>query len=185
MIGIDEVGRGPWAGPLVVCALRLHAPLPGLADSKKLSAQKRQKLYAKLAQGADIGLGWVSAEELDDIGLSLALKVAASKALSELDFDNNEPIISDGTVPFFPGLTNEQTVIKADSMYPCVSGASIVAKVLRDERMAQWHQHYPRYGFDRHAGYGTAYHRQAIIAHGLTPLHRRSFTLPEPKSDTV
>ncbi len=179
MIGIDEVGRGSWAGPLVVCATRLHKTIDGLADSKTLSAKKREKLFELIVMGADIGYGWVSADEIDDIGLSAALKLATCKALTEIGINDGEEIIIDGTVSFIPEYTNVTLLPKADTKIPTVSAASIAAKVTRDARMVELAQRYPDYGFDAHVGYGTKQHREAIATRGYTVLHRHSFRLPQ------
>lgn len=174
MIGVDEVGRGAWAGPLLVCAVDLIYPVAGLTDSKKLTKKRREQLAEQIVlAGNPVGFGWVSADELDDIGLSASLSLGAAKALSELDM--NQPITVDGNVQFYPLLTNSQTLIKADLKEPAASAASIVAKVARDNRMAQYAINYPSYGFEAHVGYGTRAHKLAIEAHGMTRLHRKSF----------
>ena len=178
MIGVDEVGRGSWAGPLVVCAARLHGSIEGLADSKMLSAKKRTQLFALIVEMADIGYGWVSADEIDDIGLSAALKLATVKALTEIGINEDEEIIIDGTVSFIPDYKNVTLLPKADIKIPTVSAASIAAKVTRDARMAELAQRYPGYGFDEHVGYGTKQHREAMAVRGYTILHRLSFRLP-------
>lgn len=177
MIGIDEVGRGSWAGPLVVGAVRLHSVVPGLADSKQLTKKRREQLYEEICAVADVGLGWIAADEIDDIGLSGALRLAAAIALSELD-PSDEPVIIDGNSNFLPAYMNVRTIIKADTTVPAVSAASIVAKVARDRWMAQLQLQYPYYDFLHNVGYGTARHRAAITIYGLTRLHRQSFALP-------
>lgn len=178
MIGIDEVGRGSWAGPLVVCAARLLHPIKGLADSKTLSAKKRIEICDTIYKHADIGLGWVSADEIDDIGLSAALRLATTKALSELVIAPDEQIVIDGTVSFIPDYANVVMIPKADNTVEVVSAASIAAKVARDTRMYELAGQYSNYGFENNVGYGTAFHRQAILHYGTTTLHRRSFRLP-------
>jgi ribonuclease HII len=178
ILGIDEVGRGPWAGPLVVGAVVLGCEIEGLTDSKKLSAKKREALALEIHENATaVGLGWVHADEIDQIGLSLALVEATKRAVSEITTPYHE-IIIDGTVNFMkdtgkgPYVT---TLKKADLLIPSVSAASIVAKVARDKFMSEQHVLYPDYGFDSHVGYGTAAHRLAIDKYGVTPLHRLSF----------
>lgn len=179
ILGIDEVGRGPWAGPLVVGAVVLgDAAIAGLADSKKLSAKRRVLLAAEITEAAaGVGLGWVHAEEIDAIGLSAALKVATRRAVEQIKVPYHE-IIIDGTINFLAGTSKESYVSvlpKADALIESVSAASIVAKVARDTWMAEQDEAYPGYGFASHVGYGTAAHRAALEAHGVTPLHRRSF----------
>lgn len=180
ILGIDEVGRGPWAGPLVVGAVVLPNGLEieGLTDSKKLSAAKRQKLNAVIQEkAAGYGLGWVHPQELDDVGLSQALRLATIRAVQAVSAPYHQ-IIIDGTVNFLRGTEKGkyvQTLPKADALIPAVSAASIIAKVARDAYMAQQDEKFPEYGFSAHVGYGTAKHRQALEQYGVTSLHRRSF----------
>ena len=185
ILGIDEVGRGPLAGPLVVGAVILPEGRPEwiaeLKDSKKLTAKKREK-FSSIIMGASpaTGLGWVSPRELDEIGMSAALKLATRRAVEEAQRIKApfSQIVIDGKVNFLQGTTLAQYVSimpKADSLIKEVSAASIIAKVARDCYMCDVAQQYPAYGFDQHMGYGTLKHRQAIAEHGITPEHRRSF----------
>lgn len=180
ILGIDEVGRGPWAGPLVIGAVVLPEPntIEELTDSKKLSSKRRQQLDAVIREQAlGWGLGWVHADELDTIGLSAALKLATVRAVEAIKVPYHE-IIIDGTINFLKETTKGGYVTllpKADLLIPAVSAASIIAKVARDTYMAEQDAVYPEYGFSSHVGYGTAKHRAALDAHGVTPLHRRSF----------
>jgi ribonuclease HII len=178
-VGIDEVGRGPWAGPLVVGAVMLgDAVIEGLTDSKKLSKAKREQLAADIiAHAAAYGLGWVEPAELDAIGLSEALRLATRRAVEQITVSYHE-IIIDGTVNFLEGTGKGPyvtTMKKADLLIASVSAASIIAKVARDDYMADQAELYPDYGFEDHVGYGTAKHRKAIETYGVTPLHRSSF----------
>jgi len=179
ILGIDEVGRGPWAGPLVVGAVVLgDARIEGLTDSKKLSKKKLlqyDKLIRESAKG--IGLGWVSNNEIDDIGLSEALRLATIRAVEQVKTPYHE-IIIDGTVNFLRETSKEKyvtTMKKADLLISSVSAASIVAKVARDNYMIEQGTMYPQYGFEDHVGYGTAKHMEALASSGVTPLHRKSF----------
>ncbi len=179
ILGIDEAGRGPWAGPLVVGAVVLGgATIDGLTDSKKLSKKKREILYDEIYEKAiSVGLGWVDAAELDEIGMSQALRQATIRAVTEIDCSYEE-IIIDGTVNFLSETGKGRfvtTMPKADLLVPSVSAASIVAKVARDRYMTEQDSKYPHYGFKNHAGYGVAAHRQAIEEYGVTQLHRLSF----------
>ena len=186
ILGIDEVGRGPWAGPLVVGAVVLGgAAIDGLDDSKKLT-KKRREVLAQLIQeqAAAYALGWVSAAELDDVGMSEALRLATRRAVEAVQQQCREQaialteIVIDGRVNFLAGTALERYVTmlpKADALVPSVSAASIIAKVARDQYMAAQDVLYPGYGFAAHAGYGTAQHRAAIVTHGVTLLHRLSF----------
>ena len=186
ILGIDEVGRGPWAGPLVVGAVILGgAEIDGLDDSKKLTKKRRQTLDALIRQQAAAwALGWVSAQELDDIGMSEALRLATRRAVEQIQAQCRQQnlafseIIIDGKVNFLRGTALEKfvaTMPKADGLIPSVSAASIVAKVARDKFMAEQDAVYPGYGFASNAGYGVAKHRAAIERLGVTPLHRLSF----------
>ncbi len=179
ILGIDEVGRGPWAGPLVVGAVVLGgATIDGLTDSKKLTKKRRDALDIEIREKAlGFGLGWVSAAEIDEIGLSAALKIATRLAVEQVKSPYHE-IIIDGTVNFLSETSKGQyvtTMKKADLLVPSVSAASIIAKVARDNYMTLQDDIYPGYKFASHVGYGTAAHSSAIDKLGVTPLHRLSF----------
>lgn len=195
VLGIDEVGRGPWAGPLVIGAVILpsHEDLSDaeysekypwvseLTDSKKLSVKKREALNEIILKEAPAtGLGWVSAVELDEVGLANALCLAARRAVEQVQKAHvpfNE-IVIDGTKNFLAGtkLENFVTILpKADFLIKEVSAASIIAKVARDHYMYELDQKYPEYGFGKHVGYGTAAHIQALKEFGVCPEHRKSF----------
>lgn len=181
IVGIDEVGRGPWAGPLVMGAVVLGCEIDGLTDSKKLSKNAREALDIEIREKAlAVGLGWVSAREIDTLGLASALQLACRRALEEVDTLGvaYSEIVIDGTVNFLAGTGRGRyvtTLKKADLLVPSVSAASIVAKVARDNYMAEQDAEYPGYKFGSHVGYGTAAHRAAIERLGVTPLHRLSF----------
>ncbi len=182
ILGIDEVGRGPWAGPLVVGAVVLDETscgIEGLADSKNLTDKRRRALEPFIKERAlGYGLGWVHADELDVIGLSAALRLAAIRAVEAIKVPYHQ-IIIDGTINFLSNTTKGgyvTTLPKADALIPSVSAASILAKVARDTYMVEQAIRYPQYGFDTHVGYGTARHRAALERYGVTPLHRTSFT---------
>lgn len=174
-LGIDEVGRGPWAGPMVVGAVVLgDAKIDGLDDSKKLSAKKREKLaYMIKEKAAAVATGWVSSSEIDDLGLSEALKLAARRAVDGIEIDYDK-IIIDGTIKLIDD-DRAVTLPKADGLIPSVSAASIVAKVARDMYMKKLGEKFPDYGFENHVGYGTAAHKAALEKCGVMSEHRRSF----------
>lgn len=180
ILGIDEVGRGPWAGPLVVGAVVLpdQFDLEGLTDSKKLTAKRRAELDVLIRESAvGWGLGWVHAEEIDEVGLSMALRLATIRAVEEVKAPYHE-IILDGTINFLKDTAKGKyvtTLAKADLLIPAVSAASIIAKVARDTYMEAQALVYPEYGFESHVGYGTAKHSNALNEHGVTILHRKSF----------
>lgn len=177
MIGIDEVGRGCWAGPLLVVAARVRTTLPaGLADSKVLSHKKRETLMPLLVDSCDFGEGWVTPAEIDELGLTGAMRLGVARALEGLQAASDEEIIMDGTINYCePGFTEVTCIAKADATHPIVSAASIYAKVLRDQKMAELAVAHPEYGFDAHVGYGTKAHSEALKAFGVTPLHRLSY----------
>ncbi|MBP5674960.1 ribonuclease HII [Candidatus Saccharibacteria bacterium] len=186
ILGIDEVGRGPYAGPLVIGACILptdrenHPWISELNDSKKLSEKKREELYEIIKKNATSATGWVSSKELDEIGMSEALRLATRRAVEKIRAEKVPftEIIIDGISNFLAGTTLEKyttTMKKADFLIKEVSAASIVAKVERDNYMKELAKKYPGYGFEKHVGYGTAAHQKAMEELGLTPEHRRSF----------
>lgn len=184
ILGIDEVGRGPLAGPLVVGAVILPAEekewFGELRDSKRLSAKKREQLNEVILAEAATGLGWVANTELDEVGISEALRLATRRAVKEIHnrHVSFSQIVIDGKVNFLRGTSLEKYVsvmIKADDLIREVSAASIIAKVARDRYMIELVKKYPEYGFEKHVGYGTAAHRKAIERYGICPEHRRSF----------
>lgn len=174
-VGIDEVGRGCWAGPLVAGAVALAQPIAGLKDSKKLTKLQRTSLDSTIRNEAlGRGLGWVWPDEIDANGLSWAVQAAMERALAEITIDYDE-IIIDGNINYFPTNARAKAIIKADDSVPAVSAASIVAKVARDAYMANLPEHYSAYGFDKHVGYGTAGHIAALGQFGVSDIHRRSY----------
>lgn len=179
ILGIDEVGRGPWAGPLLVGAVVWpdSADLDGLTDSKKLSTKKRKELNKEIKLLAiDYTTGEVSPQELDEIGQSASLRLATIRAVEKITAHYDQ-IIIDGTVNFLSGTPYQKkvsTLVKADLLVPAVSAASILAKVKRDNYMIEQALEYPQYGFETNVGYGTPGHQQAIDEYGVTPLHRLS-----------
>lgn len=176
-IGIDEVGRGCWAGPLLVVAARSARKLPqGLKDSKKLSKNQREALIEAIEHSCDLGEGWVEPTEIDERGLASAMRLGVSRALSSLNASPDEAIIMDGNINYCSDMfTNIICVAKADDKFPVVSAASIYAKVRRDQAMREFATQYLDYGFEKHVGYGTKLHREALYRLGVTPIHRKSF----------
>jgi len=175
IVGIDEVGRGCLAGPLVAGAVVLRKPIAGLRDSKKLTRLQRERLVLKIeAQALGIGLGWVPPRELDAVGLTQAVRLAMERAVAAITTPY-ERIIIDGNFNFLAGHPQSETLIKADDLVPEVSAASIIAKVARDRFMYEAANQYPVYGFESHVGYATGRHLSALRQHGICELHRRSF----------
>lgn len=189
ILGFDEVGRGSWAGPLVVgaCVLPDGCQIAGLTDSKKLTAKRRLALEPQIkAQALGFGLGWVKASEIDQIGISQALKLASQRALTELDAQllaRVDQIIVDG-ISDFVGDPRVSTMKQADLLIPSVSAGAVLAKVARDRYMIELSadERYAQYGFEKHVGYGTKAHHQAILEHGVSDQHRCSF---RPMSEIV
>ncbi len=189
LMGLDEVGRGPLAGPLVVGAVILGTDFQALPeyaelrDSKKLSALKRNELAKTIRDHAVAhGLGWVKSTDIDRLGLSPALRLASRRAVNQALADKSIPqptqIVIDGTINFLADTQFEPittTIKKADDLVKEVSAASIIAKVARDYYMTKLAKHYPEYGFDTHMGYGTAAHLSSLRNFGPCPEHRRSF----------
>ena len=179
--GLDEVGRGPWAGPLVACALILNKDIrfKGLKDSKKMPAPSREKIFKVLQKKAFYGLGVVSVEEVDSLGITKANNLAFNRALHDLTTKKGsikpEYLVIDGRdrldLPY-----PHKTIIKGDEKVKIIACASIVAKVTRDGMMRNLAVRWPQYGFERHKGYGTAGHMRALAKYGPCPLHRRSFS---------
>jgi len=178
MVGVDEVGRGCWAGPLLVVAARTVGALPvGLKDSKLLSKIQREKLFIKLQKSCDFAEGWINAQEIDERGLAGSLRLGTARALVALKTDADEEVIIDGAVNYAPpAFVRVNCIVRADSLVPLVSAAGIYAKVKRDQCMAQLARVHPSYGFERHVGYGTKAHQLALKNFGaLNNVHRLSF----------
>lgn len=177
VIGIDEVGRGSWAGPLLVVAAQTSGPLPqGLTDSKLLSAVKREKLMKDIETTCSFGEGWVQSEEIDALGLTRAMQLGVARALLAIGALRDAEIIMDGHINYCSDeFINVRTVIGADKNEPIVSAASVYAKVKRDEHMRRLALIYPEYAFDKHVGYGTELHRIMLKNYGPSRIHRRSY----------
>lgn len=175
LVGIDEVGRGCWAGPVVAAAVILKDPIDGLRDSKQLSKRRRQLLAQHIREQAlAIGIGWIEPAVLDQIGLTEAVGLAMRQALAEIELEYDAVII-DGQYNFLANNPKTKAVVKADSSVPAVSAASIIAKVARDDYMCELAASYPGYGFETHVGYGTALHRERLKLLGISDQHRQSF----------
>jgi ribonuclease HII len=175
--GIDEAGRGPWAGPVVAAAViwQPKRPIPdGLNDSKLVAKPQRQILYDRVhAEAQAIGIGIATVDEIDQLNILGATKLAMQRAYSALGLACVAALI-DGNQP--PKLScKTQAVIGGDGISASIAAASIIAKVTRDRMMAEHAETYPVYGFERHVGYGTPEHQRALASHGPCELHRRSF----------
>lgn len=178
MIGIDEVGRGCLAGPLLVAAARATGELPqNLNDSKVLSRAQREELFQELLKVCQFGEGWVKPCEIDKLGLTAATKLGVKRALRMLGSTSADSLVIDGNINYAPkSYKKVLVIIDGDALVPIISAASIYAKVKRDHYMRRLSQRHPKYGFDTNVGYGTAFHLAAIDTLGtIKYLHRHSF----------
>lgn len=184
-IGIDEVGRGSLAGPLVIGAVSLSKPIIGLKDSKELSKAERERLSQIIyLKSESATLGWVWPHEIDSLGLTAATTLAIRRALNLVNIAIDS-IIIDGQINYLKDNPLVSTLIKADSLIPAVSAASIIAKVARDNYMTLIHNYLPDYGFAEHVGYGTKAHLKALTINGPSVVHRLSFRPLTEKSLNV
>ncbi|OPX26658.1 MAG: ribonuclease HII [Campylobacteraceae bacterium 4484_166] len=170
LCGIDEAGRGPLCGPLVVSGVVLHKNIDALDDSKKLSSKKREILFEKIIQNSDYFISFSSNIDIDRYGLSFCINRSIREIQQNIQATR---YLIDGNTTF--KATNISCEIKADQKYAQVMAASILAKVSRDRYMIEQAKIYPKYNFDKHKGYPTKEHRQLIQLYGLTPIHRRTF----------
>ena len=175
--GIDEAGRGPLAGPVVVAAVVLPKDsfIEGVNDSKKISEKKREKVYEQIIQEAiSYGVGIVDEKGIDQINILNATKLALTTAIKSLEV-KPDLILVDALNNIDTCGIPYKSIIKGDAKEYSIAAASIIAKVTRDRIMKQWDEIYPEYGFEKHKGYGTAAHIQVIKEKGPCPIHRRSF----------
>jgi len=177
--GIDEVGRGPLAGPVVAAAVILPANLhprllAELNDSKKLSAKKREALFQLILETAQVGLGRAEVAEIDSLNILKATFLAMTRAVEALGRPVDVALVDGNQRPPLP-IADIRTVVKGDSKSLSIAAASVVAKVTRDREMSQLSQAFPGYGWEKNAGYGTAQHMTALRAQGVTIHHRQSF----------
>jgi ribonuclease HII len=184
VVGVDEVGRGCWAGPLVVAAVVLHKRLRGLKDSKLLTRSQREVLSARIHKHASIGMGWITPADVDRLGLTEATRQAATEAVAQLDCAYDH-IVMDGNYNYLSANPKAVAIIKADNSVPAVSAASIVAKVARDNYMRSIAEQFPQYQFEKHVGYGTRLHREMLSLHGTCELHRLSWRPFQQESSSV
>ena len=175
--GIDEAGRGPLAGPVVVASVILpeNSMIEGINDSKKVSESKREKLYDIILQEAiSYGIGIIYQDEIDEINILQATKKGLNEAVMKMEIKPNVILVDALTGIDTLGIPYK-SIIKGDAKSYSIGAASIIAKVTRDRIMREWDKVYPEYGFAGHKGYGTAKHIEAIKKYGLTPIHRKTF----------
>ena len=181
LVGVDEAGRGPLAGPVVAAAVLLDParPIVGLRDSKKLSARRREQLDLLIRERAlDFGLGVAQAEEIDAINILQATLLAMRRALQALKLKPTHIIIDGNKAPYLADLFTDcriETLPGGDDLVPAISAASILAKCWRDAHMTELDRQYPGFGLAQHQGYPTAAHLAALARLGPSPIHRRSF----------
>ena len=176
LAGVDEVGRGPLVGAVVTAAVILDParPIPGLADSKKLSARRRDSLAEQIREQAIAwSLGRAEPAEIDELNILHATMLAMQRAVAGLTQSADAVLVDGNRCPVF--ACPAEAVVKGDGRVPAISAASILAKVARDSEMDQLHQRHPEYGFDSHKGYPTKVHMAALEKHGPLPEHRKSF----------
>ena len=175
--GVDEAGRGPLAGPVVAAAVILDdlKPIPGLADSKTLSARQRERLSEAIhARALCFSVAQASVEEIDQLNILQATLLAMRRAVMGLRLKPNKVLVDGNRLPTLEIMA--EAVVQGDRKVPAISAASILAKVARDRWCLEIDAEYPAYGFAAHKGYGTAQHLEALKRHGATPWHRRSFS---------
>jgi ribonuclease HII len=188
IVGVDEVGRGPIAGPVAVCSFKCNPEFfdkitidTPLRDSKKLTKKQREKWFEYLKEekkkgNCDFAISLVDAEWIDKVGIVRSIKKALDSSLRKVASSKEEIFIYlDGGLKAPTEFLYQETVIKGDELHPVISCASIVAKVSRDNLMSRYGQEYVEYGFQNHSGYGTKAHYQAIKKHGVSVLHRKTF----------
>lgn len=174
--GVDEVGRGPLAGPVVTAAVILDGKyaIAGLADSKCLTEKKRQALDQMIRQHAlCFSIGLADVDEIDKLNILQATMLAMQRAVAGLSLSPDRILVDGNRLPVFP--CEAEAIVGGDGLVAEISAASIIAKVYRDRMMKDLHKRYPQYGFDSNKGYPTRVHRDALLKHGVTPFHRRSF----------
>jgi len=174
--GVDEAGRGPLAGPVLAAAVILddRQPIQGLADSKKLSAKRREALFDEIrAKALCCSIAQSSVEEIDTLNILQATLLAMRRAVMGLRLPPKLVLVDGNRLPVLE--MRAEAIVKGDATVPSISAASILAKVSRDRWCANYHQLFPQYGFDQHKGYGTADHLAALRQHGPCPEHRRTF----------
>ena len=178
--GIDEAGRGPWAGPVVAAAVVLNqSKMPdelrfGIKDSKVISSAKRERLFSLLRLYAEIGVGRAEVTEIDETNILSATFMAMKRALQALSISVDIALVDGSQAPNLP--CKVETLVKGDSLSLSIAAASIVAKVHRDREMAMLAKTFPGYGWEKNAGYGTKEHREALERIGVTPHHRKTFS---------
>lgn len=183
MAGVDEAGRGPLAGPVVAAAVILDDlhPIAGLADSKKLTARRREQLFDEIrAKALCCSIAQASVQEIEELNILQATMLAMRRAVEGLRLTPKKVLVDGNRLPVLSMMA--EAIVQGDALVPAISAASILAKVHRDRWCTQVDADYPQYGFASHKGYGTAQHLAALLAHGPCPEHRKTF---KPVAETL
>lgn len=173
--GVDEAGRGPWAGPVVAAAVLTSAAIPAaVADSKALSEKAREALFSQIMAQCLYGIGMASPAEIDRLNIRRATHLAMYRAVAALPVKPTKALVDGDDAPMLP-IETVETLVGGDGLVPAISAASILAKVTRDRLMVEACALYPGYGFSQHKGYGVKAHSEALTRLGPCPIHRMSF----------
>ncbi len=180
IIGVDEAGRGPLAGSVVAAAVKLKRyseELQEINDSKKITEKKREKLFDIIMENFEVGIGIASVQEIDELNILNATFLAMRRAIEELDKKTNTDVLVlvDGNFKIREYIGKQEPIIKGDAKSLSIAAASIIAKVTRDRQLVEEGKKYPEYHFEKHKGYGTKAHREALLQYGVTPIHRKTF----------
>ena len=171
--GVDEVGRGCLAGPVIAASVILKRPIKGLMDSKRLSSKKREDLSQIITKNSIFAIGAANSQEIDQINILQASLLAMQRSLEKLDMQPKKVLV-DGNHIFETSIEIE-AIVGGDNLIPSISAASIIAKVFRDRLMMAYSKEFPNYGFDKHKGYPTKLHKEMLKKYGLTRIHRKTF----------
>lgn len=181
ILGVDEAGRGPLAGPVVAAAVKIHQYhdfFEMINDSKKLSEKKREELFDKILTCCDVGVGIASVEEIDEVNILEATFIAMNRAIEDVTKNSDvtfDTVLVDGNKLIKKYNGKQEFLVKGDAKSLSIAAASIIAKVTRDRIMLKFAEIYPEYHFEKHKGYGTKLHREILLEKGVLPIHRKTF----------
>lgn len=181
ILGVDEAGRGPLAGPVVAAAVKIHGYhdfFEMINDSKKLSEKKREELFDKILTYCDVGIGIASVEEIDEVNILEATFIAMNRAIEDVSKNSDvkfDTVLVDGNKLIKKYNGKQEFLVKGDAKSLSIAAASIIAKVTRDRIMLKFAEIYPEYHFEKHKGYGTKLHREILLEKGVLPIHRKTF----------
>lgn len=181
ILGVDEAGRGPLAGPVVAAAVKIHEYhdfFEMINDSKKLSEKKREELFDKILTCCDVGVGIASVEEIDEVNILEATFIAMNRAIEDVSKNSDitfDTVLVDGNKLIKKYNGKQEFLVKGDAKSLSIAAASIIAKVTRDRIMLKFAEIYPEYHFEKHKGYGTKLHREILLEKGVLPIHRKTF----------